>query len=173
MNKTLFCAVILVCSCLALSAHANEEDPVPVDDSKPIDAKKSQIEWTPLEIAGAALLFEGAMALNAKMAASNPHVYGYAGLLLFPLGSDNRMSEASFWALMVGAESLAIYNIRIDEEKMTKNEIFRANMIGWHALMLVGGITGYFAGDFSKDKKVSLNYLPEPQGGKLLLSFRF
>jgi hypothetical protein len=158
MIRRILTALFLIGGCLVQSVSADEGEKT----------------LTGPQIAGMALMLEGVIGINAYLASLNPKVYGVAGALLFPLaGGSSKSSETARWVGLAAVEALALYNISIDEDKMSKSEIFRANIIGWHAAAGIMAVTGYFAGDFNKDKKMSLNYMPETHGGRLILSYRF
>ena len=123
---------------------------------------------------------EGLFWLSAYMASLNPKVYGVVYAVSAPYGAAMSCANANvnticttFWVSMASLEALALYNIRLDENKMSKSEIIRANFIGLNAALVIVGLTGFLTGDFDKDKKIALNYMPEPQGGRLILSYRF
>jgi hypothetical protein len=144
--------------------------------TQPVSAEEGEKEWTGSRIAGAVLILEGVVGLNAYLASLNPRVYGVAGALLFPVAaanSEGKSSDTTRWVGLASVEALAIYNIGLDEDKISDSEIFRNNFIGWHAAAGIMAVTGYFAGDFNRDKKVALNYIAEPHGGRLMLSYRF
>jgi len=165
---------------LVSHALALEDSTEIIHDPVSVQTEPGKKEFTATETAGALLLAEGVLAVNAAWAASNPEQYGYVGLLLFPLGAVNGggsgfgYKQTSFWVTLAGAEAIAIYNINIDKVHTSKNEIFRNNMVAWHGLIAIAAITGYFAGDFdkAKDKKLAFEFLPEPKGGRFLLSYR-
>lgn len=143
---------------------------------QPVSADEGEKKWTGPRIAGTVLIVEGAVGLNAYLASLNPRVYGVAGALLFPIAaanSDSKSSDTTRWAGLASVEALALYNIGLDEDRMSDSEIFLNNFIGWHAAAGIMAITGYFAGDFNRDRKVALNYVAEPHGGRFILSYRF
>ena len=168
---------IFLCSCLepVVQAEENYLGQQAERNSSPLPTSK--LEWSATKVAGVTLLFEGMLGVNAAMASSNPHAYGVAGVLLFPLAftiGEGGGSKASNLALLMSTEALALYNLSINENKVSKKEIFRKNMIGWHAVIGIALSTGYLAGNFKKDdNKVSFNYLPDPHGGRLLISYRY
>ena len=142
--------------------------------TQPVSAEEDQSAWTAPEIAGAFLVVEGIVGLNAYLASRDPRAYGIAGALLFPIAAaGGKASETTRWVGVASIEALALYNINLDKNKMSSGEIFRNNFIGWHAVAGIMAITGYFAGDLDRDKKVALNYLAEPRGGRFMLSYRY
>ena len=123
------------------------------------------------------LLFEGIIGLNSYLASLDPDVYGTAGLILFPLGAVNgpsgNNSRAAFWTVLGLAESLALYNILLDEDRMSKEDIFKANVIGWHIIIGTGALTQLIFGGEETEKSVSLNLIPIKNGGRMTLVYNF
>ena len=134
------------------------------------EAEKKPLSGT--QIAAGVALAEGVFAVNSYMASRSPHGYGAIGLLLFPMaGGGSRGSEATKWAALASAEALAIYNLSINENKTSRSEIFKNNMVGWHAFVLVVGTTAYIAGDFKRSPSYSLSLSPT-QGAPMLVFSR-
>jgi hypothetical protein len=123
------------------------------------------------------LAFEAALGILSYWGAQSPRSLGVVVALTSPLGiggESGGMSKVASWVMVGGFEAMAIYNLRVDEKKTTNRERFRANEIGWHAAIGVSALVAYLTRDEQKkDKKMSFSYLPEPQGGKLMLSYRF
>jgi anaerobic C4-dicarboxylate transporter len=46
----------------------------------------------------------------------------------------------SYCSELIAVESLALYNLSIDTDKILKSEIFKSNMIAWHIFAGVVGI---------------------------------
>ena len=94
---------------------------------------------------------EGLFWLNAYMASLNPKVYGvvYAvgassvATMVYTNANVNEICTTC-WVTMASVGALALYNIRLDENKMSKSEIIRANFIGWNAALVISGLTGVF-----------------------------
>lgn len=141
-----------------------------------VSADESTSEWSDAQkTAGMIIVTEGLIGLNAYMASLSPHVYGFVGVVLFPLGmvggtepSDSQMKAR--WVFLASVEALSIHNMQVDKNNTSKSEIIRSNFIGWHAAAGLAAATGYF---IDKNKRFALNYMPEPQGGKLMVSYRF
>ena len=138
-------------------------------------ALADEVEKKPLtgtQIAAGVALAEGAFAVNSYMASRSPHGYGAIGLLLFPLAAmGSHGSDATRWTTLASAEALAIYNLSINENKTSRSEIFKNNMVGWHAFLLVVGTTAYIAGDFKRSSSYSLSISPSPSQGAPMLVF--
>ncbi len=110
------------------------------------------------------LIAEGLFLVNSWMASESPNTYGAIAALLFPIGAaGGNESATTKWVGFLSAESLAIYNINLDEDKENKSDIFKNNMIGWHIFAGLTGLTGYIMGDFDSDESLSL--LPLLSGG--------
>lgn len=119
------------------------------------------------------LLLEGMFAANAWLASENPNAYGAVTALLFPLAAgEGSSSNTTKWVGFVGAESIALYNLNIDEDKESKSEIFKNNMLAWHLFAGAVGLTGYIMGDYCSKKSLSL--IPTPAGGaQLVYNYKF
>jgi hypothetical protein len=118
---------------------------------------------------------EAMIAVNAGLASLSPKAYGIAGVILFPIATANgpTTSNTTRWVGFGAVESLAVYNITINENKKSKGEIFLENIIAWHLVAGIVGLTDILTGDQKKDTTVSLDYVPTKNGGGLLLSKRF
>lgn len=120
-----------------------------------------------------AMVTEGVFIVASAAASRQPHAFGIAAALMFPaaaLGSD--ISTTTKTVTLIGAESLAFYNLTVDKNNRTRPEIFRKNMIGWHALALVVGVTGYIMGDFGSNKSVAVVPV-DNHGAKIMYSYNF
>lgn len=119
-------------------------------------------------------LVEGMLGINAWMASENPRAYGVVGALLFPLaaGGQGDLTATEQWVGLIGAESIAVYNLSIDDEKTSKSEIFKNNMIAWHLFAGALGITSYLVGDTDSNESLSLK--PTAYGGaQLVYNYKF
>jgi len=124
-----------------------------------------------------AAIIEGGLVANALLASQNPQLYGVAGVLIFPFHlvmSDGAAEDSGMAkALVVGAESIAIYNITLDEDKYSEGEIFRNNLIGWHIFLGVGAAYYYLRGERRSPDKMSMSFVPSVDGGRIQFGFRF
>lgn len=61
--------------------------------------------------------FEALIGVNAWMASESPNVYGGAAALLFPLaGGSENVGKITYWSGLAAAESLAVYNLSLNED---------------------------------------------------------
>lgn len=153
--KKVFCSMMAVVVFLApLLAKAAE------DDSQP-------------STLSLALVTEGVFIVASGAASRKPHQFGAIAALIFPaaaLGSET--SNTTNMVTLIGAETLALYNLTVDTNDRTRTEIFQKNMIGWHALALAVGVTGYIMGDFGSNKSVAV--VPaKDNGAKIMYSYNF
>ncbi|WP_157726666.1 hypothetical protein [Thalassotalea crassostreae] len=126
------------------------------------DVKPQETEITPLMIIGVEALF----AVNSWMASEDPHTYGGAAALLFPIAGCNEL----YCSNLIAAESLALYNLSIDDDKTSKSEIFKNNMIAWHIFAGVVGLSEYLI----EDKDIKLSFQPiSTGGGKIVFDYKF
>jgi hypothetical protein len=111
------------------------------------------------------LIMEGFLVTNAWMASEDPSGYGGFLALVAPI------SGCEFYCSgLIAAESIAIYNMSIDENKNSKSEIFKNNMIAWHVFAAVGGVASYFI----DDEDIKLSFKPSMNsGGNLVFNYRF
>lgn len=129
-----------------------------------------QKSWHPI---AAAALIEGVLISNAWMASENPHVYGTVGALLFPIGAAEADSDEEFWVALTATESIAVYNLAVVPDEYSKSEIFKNNLIAWHAALGVMGLTHWLLGD-PAEESLAFSFRPERQGGgMLMMTYRF
>lgn len=114
-------------------------------------------------------VIEGVVATNAWLASDSPQTYGVAAALLFPLGAINAANDRQFWTSILMAESIAFYNLSLDEDELSDDDVFRNNMIAWHLIMAGLVVTEWIA----TDKAPSLLMQPLSDGAKLTYEFRF
>lgn len=120
-----------------------------------------------------AFVAEGVFIAASAVASREPHAFGVAAALMFPaavLGSN--ISTTTSTIAMIGSESLAFYNITVDRNNRTRQDIFKRNMIGWHALALAVGVTGYIMGDYGSNKSVAVVPV-DNHGAKIMYSYNF
>ena len=119
------------------------------------------------------VLFESAIAANSLLAAADPHLYGAIGSLALPASFiSDRYSTTTNVVTLVGTESIAFYNLNIDEKSRTKSEVFRKNMIGWHMFAAIAGLTGYLMGDITSIDSIVMS--PTPGNGiKIAYNLKF
>jgi len=110
---------------------------------------------------------EAAIGVNAYLASMNPRIYGGVGLALFPILMQPTTTEA--WLAVGALETVPIYNLTIDPDEKSPSQIFKANFVAWHVAAGLLATTGYL----TKDKKVSLSYMPERGGGKVVFAYRY
>lgn len=123
-------------------------------------------------------IMEGMGAASAYLLSTDPHNYGKALMLIPPLiiaASKDDTLRASDYAAFVAVEAIAAYNIKVDKSNTSRSELFRNNLIGWNAILLLGAIFDYRMGasGSNKSKQLSFGYMHEPLGGKLVLSYNF
>ena len=120
----------------------------------------------PLHPAWEVLIVEGLIVANSWMASQAPGAYGAGAALLFPLNGCNY----SYCADLIAAESIALYNLTLDENETSKGEIFKNNMIAWHVFAATGLLFNYFIDD--SDAKLGFQPI-ETGGGKLVINYRY
>jgi hypothetical protein len=87
-----------------------------------------------------ALVIEGFAAANSGIAAQNPRAYGIGALSLMPVsllltGTDRRgILTGVDGALLFAA--IGGYNLTLDDDTLSENEIFGRNMIAWNVAVL-------------------------------------
>lgn len=157
-------AMLLIAACWLQPAWSGEA----ARDNKALKA---------LTVTGWVLLGEAFVGVNAGLAALDPTVYGVAGALLFPFGLANGggsgSSDVAMWVDLAALETLAIGNIAIDKDAVSGRDVFIGNVIGWHLVAAVMGLTSYFTERSSKHDGLSLAVAPGYRGAGLALSYRF
>ncbi|MDX1399614.1 MAG: hypothetical protein R3204_13900, partial [Oceanospirillum sp.] len=77
------------------------------------------------------------------------------------LGAANSTNDSQFWSSLLLAESVAFYNMSLDEDNVSKDEVFTNNMIAWHLV-----ITGLVVTEWIADgEPPSLFVKPTLDGG--------
>lgn len=104
-----------------------------------------------------AFVIEGLFIANSWLASEDPNTYGGIAALLFPLAAgEGEGSTTTKWVGFLSAETIALYNLDIDEDKKSKSEIFKENLIAWHVFAALVGFTGFIMGDFDSDVSLSM-----------------
>src|SRR6266849_6561533 len=93
---------------------------------------------------------EGLVAAMSRWAARDPVDVGVITALTTPLASvlgPGRQHSMTSRIIEIGAfETLSLYNLSVDKDKKSEREIFRANVIGWHAAAGIGWAAERFLG---------------------------
>ncbi len=157
------CRIALLMLLLLFSQAAYAQD-----EEKPENRKFAQTTT------GGILLIEGAAIFNSYLASLNPHAYGGACALLSPLALTNpKAGPVTLWTGFASFEGLAVYNLLLHEDKYSKGEIFRNNMIGWHIFGAALATAGYLSGEFKENKRVAASYAPMRNGGLVQLTLKY
>lgn len=90
-------------------------------------------------------------------------------------------NDTLFYTGMVSAEAMALYSVSLDDDKYTRGELFKKNMIAWHILFGVIGVTDWLTGGDgftvylgqNETEAVSSTFVPLIDGGELSVNFRF
>ena len=159
--RTLLSIFLLVLSFnFSTIASANEDEP-------PLETRDNK-----LHPATAFFLAEGMFAVNAYMASKKPRTYGTVAALLFPMAIDGKSNTTTKWVGLIAAESIALYNIRVDEDKKSEKDIFRENMVAWHLFAGAVGLSNLLFDD--EESNESLTFSPTPDNGyELVYRYRF
>jgi hypothetical protein len=119
-------------------------------------------------------ILETMLGINAWMASEDPHLYGGVSALLAPMfvGGEGTNKGVSLWVTLACVESIAFYNLNINVNETSKQEIIRGNMLAWHLLLGSLLLTDYVID--SPKSKTSVNLIPVSHGGsQLVFSYRF
>jgi hypothetical protein len=149
-NKTIFKTIFLFVFLSVGTVKANESQ------------EQKKIEPNPFYMFHSA---EALFAVNAWMASEDPNAYGAIGALVFPIAGCN----VKYCLDLAAFETVAIYNLSIDPDEMSKSEIFKNNIIAWH---LAAGFTMLSAHIF-EDKGYKLNFIPTFDGGGIQFKYNF
>jgi len=130
---------------------------------------------SPWHVVGHVALSEALVAVNAGLAAAEPRGYGVIAAILFPIAaaSYEDASSTTRWVGLATAEGIAVYDIAVNTDRITDQQIFVANVIGWHVLAAAVFTTKHFTQSQHPDAKTSLRYEPSRDGGMLTVSYRF
>ena len=157
MNRLAIILFIVISTFSQNYAHSDENEYTEAD-------LKNSITFT--TILGAQVLFF----IHSENCSSIPNTCGGITAIATPLlasMSDNISSAG--WAAIIGIEALSAYNLSVDEDNKSKNDLLVNNMI---ALNLIAGISYYLLDDFDTKGTVSLQ--PILTGGaQLVFNYKF
>lgn len=107
---------------------------------------------------------EAMFSLMSLWAINDPETFNVSMLVFPPLaGADSKT-----WPMPVAFMSMALYNDSLDHENMSRDELFKKNMIGWHVAMSISMVTTYFL-----HENLSVSFLPVYNGGHLAMKYNF
>ncbi len=146
--------------------------------SLPALAEEKDIRLSGWQLAGGVLLTELGVGFNAYLASRDPHAYGVFIAIFGPLGALTGGSggyPVTRVAGAVGAVGLGAYNIwEIDEDKMTRSEIFKKNFAAWHVMAAAAGLVGLLGGDYRhNDTRASLSVVPYGTRSEPMITFSY
>ena len=112
-----------------------------------------------------ALFFSGAASVD-------PHVTGGILALTAPIsiGMAGDGNTTKYVISLVAVESIAIYNLNIDTNKKSKNDIFIANLIAWNTLFASAFLADYLLSD--PDESLSIRPISS-EGVKVVYNYSF
>jgi len=120
------------------------------------------------------LIAETLLAANAWMASEDPGSYGtLCGLFLFPFAlsiGESTGSSIEKWGSFIGVELIALYNVQMGNDDTSKSEVFKNNMIAWHAVIGLAAFTAWLFED--EDESLALRS-SEQSGIQLEYRIRF
>jgi len=120
------------------------------------------------------LLMEGLFSVNSYWASKTPHTFGAVAVIASPFAmQDSKKSRSTGWFTFGLFESLAIYNLSINEDKKSEREIFTNNMIGWQVFVGLIFAKAYFSGELDETATTSLVYVPMSDGAQILYRYNF
>ena len=119
------------------------------------------------------LLYESGALVWAWMASEYPKEFGtITALITAPLVSgDPTLNETTGWVSFAALEAISYYNITVDNDKISKKEIFINNFIAAHIWSGMLEISEYLIGD--KSSKESLTFKPNLNGAKFAYKYNF
>jgi hypothetical protein len=155
------CTMAIAMALVLVAAHASADEP----------EKRSVGGWVAY-----VTVVEVAISLNAGIASAAPRAYGIAAAVLFPLAAMNHSggneSRSARVVALVACEALAAYDIFVvDPESDSGQQIFVANVIGFHAAIAATIITERLTRN--RTGQVSTRFEPLPEGAALALSHGF
>lgn len=111
------------------------------------------------------LIMEGFVVANSIWASNKPAEFGTALALLSPIAG----CSSHYCMGLIAAESIALYNLTVDTETTSKDEILRNNIIAWHLMAGAVMLTGYLI----DEPDVKLGFYPIIDGAGLQFSYVF
>lgn len=132
----------------------------------------------------AALSMEAVAGFYSYWAVASPDSYvGINGIMsaIFGVGYavvEKNEKNAGLLTTSIAFGALAARRASLNDQKMSERDIAKSTFIDLHILAGLLLLTDYLIDDKEKNQgtekqKMSFYYLPEPQGGKLLLSYQF
>ncbi|HHL72126.1 MAG TPA: hypothetical protein ENJ29_06420 [Bacteroidetes bacterium] len=113
--------------------------------------------------------FEAGAAFCSIWAAYSPKSLGVAFAVFAPIATHGTDGYRTTWPVLIGFESLAAYNLIIDEKSRTRRELFRENMIGWQLFALFTGSVALL----QKSNSLAFAYIPAKRGGVFSVRYSF
>lgn len=151
--------LILTCCTLSWGTYAEE----PAQESK----QESKFSY-PMQF----LILEAIIGFNAWSASKHPNGYGTLAALVFPLAAvGSEEGPITAWSTFFGAESIALYNLNVDEDDYSKREVFENNMIAWHLFAGILTATSYM--DNKWFNKETVSFVPTQSGGHITFNYKF
>jgi len=120
------------------------------------------------------LAIEPALAAVAYMSSLQPRLFGVVSIFS-PLAGlhSGGPSKPAEWTMVAGFEIFAAYNLSVDQNSTSRQEIFRNDFLTLNALLAATMAVSFLTEKSSQEKKASINYVPKTDGGALLLSLEY
>ena len=138
--------------------------------------EKSKLNYV-LTTVSTIVAVEAMLGINAWMASESPKVYGGFSALLFPFAGagagagDASRGKITYWSGVLAAESISIYNLSLDEDKESKSDIFKNNMIAWH--IFLGVVSTAFIVENKYFNQENISFIPAKGGGQIAFNYKF
>lgn len=118
-------------------------------------------------------IVEGLIVANAFLASQAPEGYGAFLTLFAPLATTKTASDATNVVGVTGAAAIGLYNaLELNEDKYSKSDVFRRNIVIFHAfgglLFLTEKLTGKRLANESAAVGISRD-----DGTRLTINYRF
>jgi len=129
----------------------------------------------PLDYVFVVLMVEGGIALNAYLASLDPDIYGGLAVALSPAApfmcEGCEKPEAIVGGIALGG--LGAYNLSLDENRLSSGDIFKRNVVAWHAVGAAIGLTVLANRHRGEKAAGTLRVSPLPGGIQVRYDYRF
>jgi hypothetical protein len=149
--------LVIAITFLSMPTFADEEIKAPEETKKTSIGK---------DIILPALGIEAMISVMSIWAVESPDTFIASMIVFPPLVGEYKET----WPMILAFETMALYNLSIDHDQETENNIFVNNVIGWHVTLSLAAGAMYY---IHKNDDLSVAYLPVHDGGYLTMKYSF
>jgi hypothetical protein len=119
---------------------------------------------------------EGIAIAHSWLLSRSPYAYGVISGAAYPAFGIESKRDSAFWVTLGAAEAMNGYTMIMERNDVSKQEMFKRNLIGWHVVFAITVASHSFLGKNQKDLGIwskSLSSQPTRHGGELRFEYRF